>query len=80
VAALASLMMWKGSAHTWALGGAGAGEVGVGAVQVHRRRLQLGGAVGAEGVEEPLQGGAGHALVGPDDRAGTVVVAAITVR
>jgi hypothetical protein len=30
--------------------------------------------VGAEGVEEALQGGAGHALTGPDDRAVAVVV------
>jgi hypothetical protein len=43
-------------------------------MEVHRRRDQLGGAVGAEGVEEAFQGGAGHALPGPDDRAVAVVV------
>ena len=54
--------------------GVGAGDLGVGAVQVHRRRLQLGGAGRAEGVEEPLQGGAGLALPDPHDRAVAVVV------
>jgi hypothetical protein len=43
-------------------------------VQVHRRRDQPGRAGRAEAVEEALQGGAGHALTGPDDRAVTVVV------
>jgi hypothetical protein len=56
------------------LWGTGPGDLGVGAMEVHRRRDQLGGAVGAEGVEEAFQGGAGHALPGPDDRAVAVVV------
>jgi hypothetical protein len=74
VAALASLDDVEGVGAHPGLWGAGPGDLGVGAVQVHRRCLQPGGALGAEGVEEALQGGAGHALTGPDDRAGTVVV------
>jgi hypothetical protein len=52
----------------------GAGDLGISAVQIHRRRLQLGGSGGAEGVEQALQGRAGLALPGPDDRAVVVMI------